>query len=86
MPRVIHLDESARQITAHSYPSEIDAVMRQVSEQLHETWQCARGSGLWYFHQITDGHRTVHNNRRKNFIQALVDATGASVAIIIHVR
>jgi hypothetical protein len=83
--RVISLDQSdIEDIKPGVKPPVIDAVMEKVSGQLGETWLCAKAGATWYFAQMEDGKRIKNAvSRRRKFVQALSDATEASVAIRI---
>jgi hypothetical protein len=83
--RLISLDETdTKPMKAGVSPSHIDAVMKKISEQLGETWTCCRFSGIWLFIQTENDKRVKqHDSRRRNFVQALSDATEASVSVSI---
>lgn len=84
--RKINLDEADTKLMKTGVsPSQVDAVMRKVSEQLGETWQCSRYSGIWHFFHKDENGKVIKNvpSRRRNFTQALSDATEASIVIAI---
>lgn len=70
-------------------PSQIDALMKKVSAQLGETWWCSRFSGIWYFTQQSGPEAgserlKMHSSRRRNFAQALSDATDAHIVTLVN--
>lgn len=72
-----------KDVPKHPYPAQLDAIMRQVTEQLDEgQWTSVRAFGYWYFyHTDKDGAKVEvpHFQSRRRFIAALADATNAAI-------
>jgi hypothetical protein len=58
--------------------TELDAIMRDVSRQLGETWTSTLVGKTWYIYRGHPGVVSPHVSR-KLFISALSDATGCTI-------
>lgn len=78
--RVIHLTNAPKAPRA----GELDDVMREVSAQLNEKWTAVKMDGYWLFYHEKADKTDLHQSRRQ-FINALSDATQAAIVNAISV-
>lgn len=64
--------------------AELDAIMRDVGEQLNETWTATLVGKTWYIYRGHPGVVPPHVSR-KQFIAALSDATECHVVNAINI-